>query len=343
MIRLALVALALAVLATPAMARTERAPSHISRVSCGAAGGAWRVPGDGGLGGQPQYAVDAWATYTYSCQLAGRLLVVRHRVEPAGFGPCSASTRALVSAWVDGVKVLSRAAVGEYDACFQGQPVETVVRVSLTARGVTVCRVLSRPAEISGPRRCRAVSTAGRRDPAYAPPRPRPPIRLQLTADRDAACGRWAAKLTLVRDGEDRSFVADEVPQARGWRVVNDGQSFGDSKSAAFDIDNDGEVDAVTLQLKGLGWRSHLLGLPATRVSRGMGQALFPHAIQPVRLDGRILVYLRALPRDGVLGNYDVYISERADTSRFLVEARPDGTTRLLCGWGPQRLREDAL
>jgi hypothetical protein len=43
------------------------------------------------------------------------------------------------------------------------------------------------------------------------------------------------------------------------------------------------------------------------------------------------LIYLRALPRFGGQGNFDVYISQNADTSRVLVEARSDGIAHLLC------------
>jgi hypothetical protein len=344
MIRLAgvLVALALAGLAKPALARPQTVPSDWTRVSCGSAGGAWRVVEGGGLGGKPQYAPDAWATYTYSCRVGGRLLVVRHRAEPAGSGPCSAAVNILVSAWVNGVKVISQEQLGDYTACVSSDGAERVVRISLTAKGLTICRAFAMPADKPEPRRCRAASMAGRRDPAYAPPKPRPPIRLRLTAG-GAACKRWTAKLALLRRETDRSFATDEVPQAAGWRTVSNGQTFAYSKTARFDLDNDGTIDAVIWDGSGLRWRGHELGAPSSRISKGFGGKLYWYAVQPVRLDGRNLVYLRLHSRYGNLGNYDIYISDRADTSRALVEARPDGTTRLVCGWGPERLAEDAL
>jgi hypothetical protein len=55
------------------------------------------------------------------------------------------------------------------------------------------------------------------------------------------------------------------------------------------------------------------------------------------------LIYLPALPRFGGLGNFDVYISQSADTPRVLVEARSDGATHLLCAWGPGKLPEHRL
>lgn len=300
------------------------------------------------------------ATVIWSCRIGGHLLVVKARMRERGMNQCSGAIEGGVSVWVDRIKLVDAEEAGDATACF-GQHDPVFVSVELDAGGrLTVCRD-SLEADYRIQRVCRPVSLAGPVDPAYRPPRPVTPPGPLLIAGEPGFCGPLTARLRLDDGkGRDRSLERAALPGTRGW--ADSDLNYPDGDSIVADIDNDGRPDQVEMRsvLKisrragQLAWRP--VGAPADRawlapalVATGPGQVgedYLAYGYRPVRLHGRVYLYVRDRP--AFEGDFDREAWEgsfagKVGVTRALLALSPDGSARTVCAWGPRKRPEEFL
>lgn len=308
-------------------------------------------------------------THIWSCRVGGRLLVVKHNAGvPQTFG-CSATILGVVSAWVDGLKVLDRAMTGDAVGCrFSGEPALTRVRLDQKGQ-FRSCQFVDHGAGLREAETCRGQNLlAGRRkvDPAYVKPGVRTPPGLILRHAAGPVCRTATAQLRLDpgHNSRDSSFAAQAVTQFPRSSTVKSPD--GDYGEARLDIDNDGKIDEVRVgsvirrhggEWGHVQWRQ-LNGrwftapdLPRTRAGVASLPALDDEVTfdkLAVRLEGRTYLYMRRRTvMEWGLADYEAVFGATpggADQiTRGLVELHPDGTSRLVCGWGPKLRPEEFL
>jgi hypothetical protein len=314
----------------------------------------------------PRVRPPGTSTDIWSCAVGGRLIVIKQQAEIKGWGECGTAMRGGASVWVDRVKVLSRD-VGEYARCF-GQL--RLISVRLDAKGrFTTCEEFGDLLETKVRCETRRVG-GGEPDKDYVAPDARTPPGLELRYGGAPFCAALTAGLKPYppSDGEDPSLADRMAPGAIYWgegAVPELERRYDSAREARFDLDNDGREDAVTfgsvMKLQGrepsrVTWRGadgqvhQLKELPrdvAGVAKLPSDDSYVAFSLRPVTVEGRRYVYaLRRSVKETGPFDPEAYFGA-AKTSdqitRGLLEARPDGSTRLVCGWGPRARPEEAL
>jgi hypothetical protein len=181
----------------------------------------------------------------------------------------------------------------------------------------------------------------------------------------------------------DPAFAGLEIAGTEGWRktTIDDVYLHDDKgewnerpRTATIDIDNDGITDVVELYpirkyhgpvmgelrwfhvgakpfIAGeLLWEQPRKKVTAPELIHNHSSSHIANVIQPIRLNGRNYIYLRRHSADAEGMEWDIgedwYATSefgRRTITRGIAELHPDGTTTLVCGWGPRFRPELAL
>lgn len=348
-------------------------------VQCAPDKAVWASPF--GEGAYDETDASGWQTYegvrtsTWTCAVDKRRLVVRfYSTHPDH--ECSAMGSVLVSAWVDGFKVVSREEAGEAPYCLGGSSLSSI---TLTARGgVALCRsTWEEPYADTPTKSCerlslKAIRKIGR-DPNYVPPGAQTSWAYDLHYGDAAFCAPYTSRLTRVPweelEGPDPAFADLAVPGTENWMNTwvepDQGRPL---LTAEFDADNDGVLDAVTLdsvqknqgrtmaelrwQKKGASGEPFIAGEIFDR-DDGIAKRDNPYVtgyiaqlVRPIKIGGKTYIYVRrheAFQGDTVSEEQMASEDNPTSLSRGLIELHPDGRTTVKCGWGPRPRPEEFL
>ncbi len=332
-----------------------------------------RVPADSAHG--PAAAANTW-TEIWSCVVGGHELLVKSQTSPPDASPCSATQVTTVSAWIDKRKFVDKADTNEAPACLAPGPVWAVSTIGVNANGrAWICRSRTRGAQLADHIDARCVSLSARKagrlriDPDYVPSGVRTPFELQLRVSTLDICERLTGRLSPLPDqsGDDPSLVEYSLPGtdqwSRGWIV-------GEPLEARFDADNDGTDEVVSLssEFKAHGYNTDKLSWTSssTTIKEKMQSILrelpeeagkplpIPddnfwagYRFRPVKIGRRTYFYqFQRLVFGWPIEGDRVRAAQKTGGSaitRGLVEAHPDGSTSLVCAWGPRLRPEEFL
>lgn len=309
----------------------------------------------------PGTSTDIW-----SCAVGGRLIVVKQQAELKGYGDCGTSMRGWASVWIDGVSILGRE-VGGYARC-AGNP--TLVSVRLDARGqFTACEEVGDVLKSKVRCETRRIGR-GKPDPAYVAPGVRTSPGLEVRYGDARFCTALIAGLKPYPwpYAEDFSLADLTTPGGFYWgdaAFPNGDAMYDTAREVRLDLDNDGRDDVVTFgsvqkmhgpELSRVTWggadgKTHQLRELPRRVKDvadlPTDDSYVAFSLRPVTVEGRRYVYaLRRDVKDSAMIDPEAYFGAAKtsdEITRGLLEARPDGSTRLVCGWGPKARPEEAL
>lgn len=337
-------------------------PIQLPPTTCDADLGRWSPIPRGGDDFEPLETPPNTATAIWSCRVGGRLLVVKALLQWRGVGECSGTVMGMVSAWVDGVKLVDRESTGDSEECLPGDGSRPRLDyISLTPKGgLRVCQ--EDFAEGYRPRQvCRNRRLSGQPDPAYLPPDHITPPGVVLISGTSPLCEAVTPELGVDGPAGDPSLLAKAVPTTEGW--ANSVLYFEDEdRPVTFDMDNDGRPDLIEMraamkvhgQVGQFYWRPQgadrerawtppdLLGAEESEGSRDY----VAYGYRPVTLNGRAYLYVRERP--AFEERLDPEVSDGGipgplARTRALMELRPDGTASILCVWGPRPRPEEFL
>jgi hypothetical protein len=351
---------------SPSLAQDEEAAVV---ASCQPGGGLWRSddnmsdPPVAGMAPIPR--PPNTSTYIWSCDVDGHRLVVKHQAHVSYHGDCGGSVQGFMAAWVDGAKVADGAYLD--GACYVDDHT-WVASVRLDPKGrLTICRGLA-PGRAP---RCKTTTApdalSAQFDPTYILPEYRTTPGMELRYAAAELCASLTTRLVLTPTAGDAdgSFRTEAVAGTEGWGNAPDD---GPALEASFDLDNDGRPDEVSLipvlklhgpQRVGLTWRGAgavsepFTAKELTRSVRDLpalteGQHYVADGVQPVRIGGRTYVYLRE--RDVRDDGDDIIDATQGATlmgastiTRGLIELHSDGSSTLVCAWGPRLRPEEFL
>ncbi len=198
--------------------------------------------------GQPNPAAhqiapqDGSLTTILVCKLGNHFVRINYLTEPANGFDCGQGDQGYVSAWVDGVKIVSRALFANDRADCRGNAPATVTSKIIVNNlmHLTVCH---RADDGQGDERCTVVplTLAGRpRDPIYDGPLVTTPATIDLITNADPVCKQIPADPSTLELPEQKA--------AGDWEYDPNKDFEANSKTFVVDLDNDGVADTVTRQ-----------------------------------------------------------------------------------------------
>ncbi|ESQ79889.1 hypothetical protein [Asticcacaulis sp. YBE204] len=338
-----------------------------SRTLCSAsyAQWAWRNP-NLDVDTEPS-TTDVKGLYTniLTCTVGGHHVRINWRAEPNPFYRCGATENGILSAWVDGVKVVDKAAYGDYQAC-QGGDTKTLVKLIINKQlNLTLC--VGDPFDSDTKPDCALTPLDLKdkpREALYAAPLKATPPALILHTIRESICD--ALTPDLNRQTEDP--IALKVLIGTTSNFGKDIDLFDLDKpidrTFTADIDNDNKTDHLRLHFEPtrrnipgiFSWQSGAQGREIVIDGRALGDknpdTELIDDLRFVKLNGRVYLYRLTLSlTNGFVGietgEVEAYFATLPDLSavetRQLYELSPDGKIKPLCGWSPRQRPEEYL
>lgn len=307
-------------------------------------------------------------TTAWECRVGAHTLTVRSAREVrAPNGRCGACDLGLVSVWIDRARLLG-ASIGDGDIH------TTIVLTSVTLHRdrVVICYGPGMYAEEDESHACETTRLRRWRAPvdvSFVPVGERTPFAFDVSFAADARCEAATAELAMppvIRAAssreypDDPSFSALRVPIQ--WSPAEWTDVYG-SREARFDIDNDGVEDVVTVErqmmsgdelpYETLSWRVASGATNVAPMIRREGLVTFGlygsrQLYQPLRWDGRVVLYVREQPfsgDDGEEAEAAQFVRTFGSTppTRALIELHPNGSATMLCAWSVRPRAEDRL
>ncbi|MDC7682452.1 hypothetical protein PQU92_04145 [Asticcacaulis sp. BYS171W] len=304
-------------------------------------------------------------TNILACTVGDHHVRINWRTKPNPLYRCGATENGILSAWVDGVKVVDKAAYGDYQAC-QGGDARTLVKLIINKQlNLTLC--VGDPFDSDVKPDCTLtplILNKKPREAVYAAPlKPTPPA-LILRTRRNSVCDALTTDLNRQTKDPIAASALAGPPSNFGKDIDLFELDTPIDRTFSADIDNDGTADRLRLHFEPtkrnipgvFSWQSAARGRDTVIDGRALGDKTpdteLIDDLRFVKLNGRTYLYRLTLGRtNGFVGietgEVEAYFATLADLAavetRQLYELSPDGKIRPLCGWSPRQRPEEYL
>ncbi len=281
-------------------------------------------------------APEGTATQILSCKVGEHYVRINYISEPEGPGDCQAAAEGYVSAWVDGVSVVSRETFAdERDTCgaFDRHPRWLITKIIFSRQlHLTVCHVLD---DGTSKEVCKVQSLAldhRKSSPIYNGPLTRTKPGLDLISKSDEIC---------------RSIDIEKLPQNPLIPPL-DYDEIGQTQSYTLDIDNDGITDSLTRDVSEFAfhvtadwrWTSGKSG-QSYSISEAIDSDRVDEDFQILTVDGKN--YVKLTKTIGEWCYMDGSCADLSGDDTILYRVSGDGAVHELCVWRPRRRPEERL
>lgn len=281
-------------------------------------------------------APDGTLTQILSCKVGEHYVRINYLSEPEGPGDCQAVEEGFVSAWVDGVKVVSREAFADgRDTCgvSDRHPRRLITKIIFNRQlHLTICHVLDDGTSKEVCKVDNAVLDRRLSDPIYNGPLARTQPALDLLSQSDDLC---------------HSIDVKKIPENPLIPQLDYGQ-IGHTQTYALDIDNDGVIDRLTREVSEFAfhvtanwrWANGKTG-QSYSISDAIDRGTVDDGLQIVTVNGHNYVKLTK-----TLGEWCYMEGRCADLSGddiTLYKVSGEGAVHELCVWRPRQRPEERL